>query len=76
MDVKDTGGKVVNWGFESGNVSTMSRQGWSRNTLRPGQEITVTFNPSRSGAPIGVVRKVVFSDGRQITSSGNANTID
>jgi hypothetical protein len=76
IDVKDANGKVVNWGFESSNVSTMSREGWSRNTLRLGQEITITFNPSRSGAPIGIVRKVVLADGKVIRSRGNANTID
>ena len=76
MDVKDAGGKVVNWGFESSNVSTMSRDGWSRNTLKTGEQISVTFNPSRAGAPIGVVRKITFADGKTIGSRGNANTID
>ncbi len=76
MDVKDKDGKVVNYAFESSNVSTMSREGWSRNILKPGQEITVTFNPSRAGAPIGIVRKVALADGKVIRSQGNANTID
>ena len=76
MDVKDANGKVVNWAFESSNVSTMSREGWSRNVLKPGQTITVTFNPSRAGAPIGIVRKVVLADGKVIRSQGNANTLD
>ena len=76
MDVKDPSGKAVNWAFESSNVSTMSRDGWSRNSLKTGQEIAVTFNPSRAGAPIGVVRKVTFADGKTIGSQGSANTID
>ena len=76
IDVKDQSGKVVNWGFESSNVSTMSREGWNRKTLQPGQEISVTFNPARSGAPVGIVRKVVLADGKEIRSRGNANTID
>jgi hypothetical protein len=76
MDVKGKDGKVVNYAFESSNVSTMSREGWSRNILKPGQEITVTFNPSRAGAPIGVVRSVKLADGTQIRSRGNANTLD
>lgn len=76
MDVKGKDGKVVNYAFESSNVSTMSREGWSRNILKPGQEITVTFNPSRAGAPIGIVRKVALADGKVIRSQGNANTID
>jgi hypothetical protein len=76
MDVKDAGGKVVNWAFESSNTSTMSREGWSRNILKPGQMITVTFNPSRAGAAIGVVRNVTLADGKIIRSRGNANTLD
>jgi hypothetical protein len=76
MDVKDKDGKIVNWAFESSNVSTMSREGWNRTILKPGQEITVTFNPSRAGAPIGIVRSVKLADGKEIRSRGNANTID
>jgi hypothetical protein len=76
MDVKGKDGKVVNYAFESSNVSTMSREGWNRNILKPGQEITVTFNPSRAGAPIGVVRSVKLADGKEIRSRGNANTLD
>ena len=76
MDVKDAEGKVVHWAFETSNVSTMSRQGWSRNSLRPGQEISATFNPARSGAPIGIIRKVLLANGKEIKSEGNANTVD
>ena len=76
MDVKGKDGKVTNWAFESSNVSTMSREGWSMNILKPGQEVTITFNPSRAGAPIGIVRKVALADGKVIRSQGNANTID
>lgn len=76
MDVKGKDGKVTNWAFESSNVSTMSREGWSRNILKPGQEITITFNPSRAGAPIGIVRTVKLADGKVIRSRGNANTVD
>lgn len=76
MDVKDAGGKVVNWAFESSNTSTMSREGWSRNILKIGQQITVTFNPSRAGAPVGIVRTVTLADGTLIRSRGNANTLD
>ena len=76
MDVKGKDGKVVNYAFESSNVSTMSREGWSRNILKPGQEVTISFNPARSGAPIGIVRTVKLANGKEIRSRGNANTID
>lgn len=69
-DVKDETGKVVNWGFESQNVSSLSRIGFFRNTLKPGQEVTVRFNPSRSGAPVGVIRKIYDADGKEVLSFG------
>ncbi len=76
LDSVDADGNVVSWGFEMSNVSTMSRQGWSRNIFKPGQEVNVTYNPARSGAPIGVLRKVTLPDGSIVGSRGTANTIE
>src|SRR5215470_14019826 len=66
MDVKDADGKVVNWAFENSNVSTLARQGYNRNTLKVGQEITAVVNPSAQGAPRGIVVKVILPDGKEI----------
>src|SRR5262252_8816307 len=68
MDVKDANGKVVNWAFENSNVSTLARQGYNRNTLKVGQEITAVVNPSAQGAPRGIVVKVILADGKEIMS--------
>ena len=77
MDVKDASGKVVNWAFENSNVSTLARQGYNRNTLRVGEEITAVVNPSAQGAPRGIVVKVVLAGGKEIMSRGSgANPVD
>ena len=77
MDVKDAGGKVVNWAFENSNVSTLARQGYNRNTLRVGEEITAVVNPSAQGAPRGIVVKVILPDGKEIMSrESGANPVD
>jgi hypothetical protein len=77
MDVKDPSGKVVNWAFENSNVSTLARQGYNRNTLRVGEEITAVVNPSAQGAPRGIVVKVVLADGKEIMSrESGANPVD
>ena len=47
VDVKDANGNVVNWGFESQNVSSLSRLGVFRTSFKFGQEVTIKFNPSR-----------------------------
>jgi hypothetical protein len=68
MDVKEPDGNVVTWAFENSSVSTLARQGYSRNTLRIGQEITAVVNPSAQGAPRGIVVKVILADGKEVMS--------
>jgi hypothetical protein len=73
LDVKEQDGTVVNWAFENSSVSTLARQGYNRNTLKVGQEITAIVNPSAQGAPRGIVVKVVLADGREIMSRERGN---
>lgn len=70
VDVKEADGKVVNWGFESQNVSSLSRLHIFRNSFRVGQQVTIKFNPSRGGAPVGVLRKMYDTNGKEILSFG------
>ena len=68
MDVKDASGKVTTWGFENAGVSQLAQQGYSRNTLKLGQEITAIVNPAANGNPTGIVVKVILADGSEIMS--------
>jgi hypothetical protein len=72
IDVKDDSGKVVNWGIEHSNVSSLAKQGYSRNTLRPGQEVTAVIYPSRSGAAVGLMYKIILADGKEILQRNQA----
>jgi hypothetical protein len=76
MDVKDESGKVTNWGFENSNVSSLAREGYSRNTLRVGQQITAIVNPGSNGAPVGIVVRVILEDGKVIMSRERGNPLD
>jgi hypothetical protein len=68
VDVKDDKGKVVNWAIESQSPGIMRRNNWTRNSLQPGDQITVTLAPAKNGAAVGFSGnadgKVVFADGR------------
>ena len=68
MDVKDETGKVVTWGFENAGVSQLAQEGYNRNTLKSGQEVTAIVNPAANGAPTGIVVKVILADGSEIMS--------
>jgi hypothetical protein len=66
LDVKDETGKVVNWNVEGPGVYTFSKAGWTRSALKPGDQLTATINPSRTGNPIGVALKLVTSAGKEL----------
>lgn len=76
IDVKDESGKVVTWAFENSNVHTLANQGYNRNTLKVGQEITAIVNPAANGSPLGIIVKVVLADGKEIMSRERGNSID
>ena len=76
IDVKDDSGKVVTWAFENSNVHTLATQGYNRNTLRVGQEVTAIVNPASNGTPVGIVVKVILADGNEIMSRERGNPVD
>lgn len=67
LDVKDDSGKVVNWGIETLAPAVLRRAGWSPQLLKPGEVVTVTIAPSKKGTPVGMIRKIVLPDGKELT---------
>ena len=66
FDAKDEKGDVVHWAAETSNPPDMIGHGWSKNILKPGDQITITLSPSKAGTPVGVVRKIVLPDGQEL----------
>lgn len=67
LDVKEESGKVVNWGIETLAPAVLKRAGWNPEILHAGEQITITFVPSKKGTPVGMVRKVVLADGKTLS---------
>ena len=65
FDVKGDDGTVKNWAVEAGNPTDMTKRGWSRNAFKPGDQVTVTLQPVKTGAPVGRIRTVALADGRE-----------
>src|SRR5215467_13390997 len=42
IDVKDDAGAVTNWEFELGSPNGLMRAGWTRNSLKQGDEVSVS----------------------------------
>jgi hypothetical protein len=66
LDVKDESGKVTNWGMEMGSPNGLMRQGWSRNSLKIGDEITVEGSRAKDGSNIGNAKTVTLTDGQRL----------
>jgi hypothetical protein len=62
-DVKDESGKMVQWSGELPAINTDQALGMSKYSLKVGDEIAVTINPSKLGTPDGRVWKITKNDG-------------
>ena len=67
LDVTDEKGNVVHWDFETQPPSILIHAGWNRNSLKPGDQVTLTAAPTKNGAPVGILMKVVLADGTELT---------
>ena len=67
IDVKDDNGKVTNWGFEMGSPNILLRAGWTRNSMKPGDVVTVEGSQAKDGSNNGNVKVVTLvSTGQQL----------
>ena len=76
LDVKDETGQVTNWNLELASPNVLVRSGWSRTSLRIGDDVTVSGAQAKDGAKMANARAVVLADGRRVfsmstPSSGN-----
>jgi hypothetical protein len=60
MDAKNANGEVQNWTLELAAPSLLSRAGWTKNSMKTGDEITADVHPAQSGAPVGISGTVTF----------------
>ena len=65
-DTTDDKGSVVRWTAEVSNPVDMTKRGWSRRILNPGDQVTVTVRPAKNGAPVGQLMKVVLPNGQTL----------
>ena len=70
FDVKDDKGQTTEWTAELQSPNLLRRRGWSRSTLKPGDQVVITGHPVKNGAKAMSGQKVVFTDGRETPNMG------
>jgi hypothetical protein len=72
MDVADPTGKVTNWAFELGGPNTLIRAGWTRNSMKIGDAVTVEGSRAKDGSPIANAQIVTLkSTGKRLFAASS-----
>jgi hypothetical protein len=66
IDVKDDAGGVTNWELELGSPNALMRLGWTRNSMKPGEVVTVEGSLAKDGSKLANARKITLADGRKV----------
>jgi hypothetical protein len=63
VDVAGQGAAATTWGVECGSPNMMTRSGWKKTSLKPGDRVVVVVNPLLDGRPSGSLVTITLPDG-------------
>ena len=66
LDATDESGQVVHWFFETENPNTMTRVGWTKDSFKTGDQVTITALPVKSGRPVGRIVEALPANGPRL----------
>jgi Family of unknown function (DUF6152) len=68
IQAKDEKGMVVEWTAEMASLGMLSRVNWKRDTIKPGDEITIYGNRAKDGRTVMRLDKVAFANGQELSA--------
>jgi hypothetical protein len=66
IDVTNAAGGIDNWALEMGSPNGLMRRGWTRDSMRIGDVVTVTGSRAKDGSFKGNARSVTLSTGKRL----------
>jgi hypothetical protein len=66
LDVKDDKGKVLHWSVETFSPGKLVRAGWTKDSVKAGDVVSITLIPAKSGAPVGFLHKLMLPSGEEL----------
>src|SRR5436309_9582404 len=70
MHVTDESGEVIKWTVEFSGRLNLSNVGWTADSIKSGERVTVTGNPTHTGSDRMFFRKLVRADGTELLPAG------
>ena len=71
IDGKDQNGEMKHWTLEMGSPTALTRAGWSQNTLKMGDQVTVDAWMSKTKNDHANVKSVKMADGRELSGASS-----
>jgi len=68
IQVKDDKGNTVEWTAELASLGMLARVNWKRDTVKPGDEITIYGNRAKNGKNAMRLNKIVFANGQELSA--------
>jgi hypothetical protein len=71
IDVTDEKGKVTNWSMEMGSPNGLMRQGWTRASMKVGDQVTVEGSLAKDGSNVGNAKSVTLAGGQRLFAASS-----
>ncbi len=60
--------KDQKWTAETAGLIILNRAGWTRNSVKAGDQVTIVGFAAKNGSPTMILQRIVFADGRELTT--------
>jgi len=74
IDVKDPQGTVVNWKVEMGSTQALTKEGWTRTSVKPGDQVTVQAWRAKNTPTLANAQSFTLPDGKRMAAASSAFT--
>jgi Family of unknown function (DUF6152) len=68
IQTKDDKGNTIEWTAELASLGMLSRVNWKRDTVKPGDEITIYGNRAKNGKTLMRLDKIAFANGQELSA--------
>jgi hypothetical protein len=73
VDVKDPQGKVLNWKVEMGSTEALTREGWTRTSVKPGDEVTIQGWKAKINPTLANAESFTLPGGKKMAAASSAS---
>jgi hypothetical protein len=64
----DSTGKVVEWKIEGRSPNVLSRRGWRKDMIKPGDRVTLMIHPMKDGTAAGAITRITLANGKELNA--------